>query len=94
MDTEKVFRPSKEVLSKPYWDATLAKLSAANKNSNDVYSSLKTARSLRNKALYTDITGLVDLVQLGIKKELKGAFGQESNEYRQVSGIKFTRPVK
>jgi len=49
------------------------------------------ARISRNKTLYLPVTGLYD-IQLEVKKYVKSVFGARSPEYKQISGMKFTRP--
>ena len=51
---------------------------------------VENARMERDEALYKEGTGIVDVAQLA-KNYVKGAFEAGSNEYKLVSGIKFTR---
>lgn len=51
---------------------------------------LSNARLARNKELYEENTGLVD-VAADVKSYIKSVFGAQSPEFRQVSGLKFTR---
>lgn len=75
----------------------LTTLAASMKTANDgigaILAPLEVARTTRNKALYTEKTGIVDLAQT-CKEYLKGAFGASSPEYKMVNSIKFTRPKK
>ena len=48
------------------------------------------ARSARDKILYAEGTGLVDIAQ-GVKTYVKSAFGATSDEYLSISGITFTK---
>lgn len=48
------------------------------------------ARISRNKILYLPVTGLYD-IQLEVKKYVKSVFGARSPEFKQISGIKFTK---
>lgn len=52
---------------------------------------LSNARLARNKELYEENTGLVD-VAADVKSYIKSVFGATSPEFRQVSGLRFTRP--
>ncbi len=52
---------------------------------------LSNGRIERNKILYFEKTGLVDLT-LEIKNYIKSVFGAGSPEFKQVAKIKFTRP--
>lgn len=52
---------------------------------------LSNARLARNKELYEENTGLVDLAA-DVKSYIKSVFGATSPEFKQVSGLLFTRP--
>jgi hypothetical protein len=52
---------------------------------------LSNARISRNSILYATGTGLVDIAG-EVKKYVKSVFGGTSPQYKQVSGLKFTRP--
>jgi hypothetical protein len=54
--------------------------------------SVITARTTRNRALYAADTGVVNIAQ-NSKVYVKAAFGATSAEYKSVSGIKFTKPA-
>ena len=49
------------------------------------------ARISRDNILYSENTGLVDTA-LDVKKYVKAIFGATSPQYKQISGIKFTKP--
>lgn len=51
---------------------------------------LSNARLARNKELYEENTGLVDLAA-DVKSYIKSVFGATSPEFKQVSGLLFTR---
>jgi len=68
----------------------LAELKAKNTGVINTYTAYSNARIDRNKVLYTDNTGLVDLA-LEVKKYVKSVFGAGSPQYKQVSGIKFKK---
>lgn len=53
----------------------------------------KLARIARNEALYTPLTGLVDIAA-DIKSYVKSVFGATSPYYKQISGIVFRKPSK
>jgi hypothetical protein len=48
------------------------------------------ARIARDKALYAETTGLADTA-LDVKTYVKSVFGASSPQYKQVSGLKFTK---
>jgi hypothetical protein len=52
---------------------------------------LSNARIVRNDILYKDLTGLVDIAS-DVKTYIKSVFGATSSQYKQVGGLKFTRP--
>jgi hypothetical protein len=52
---------------------------------------LSNARMARNDVLYKDLTGLVDIAS-DVKTYIKSVFGATSSQYKQVGGLKFTRP--
>ena len=52
---------------------------------------ISNARIARNTALYTNKTGLYDIAQ-EVKNYVKSVFGTTSPQYKQISGIKFTKP--
>ena len=51
---------------------------------------LSNARIYRNDVLYKDNTGLVDIT-VDVKTYIKSVFGATSPQYKQVSGLKFTK---
>lgn len=54
---------------------------------------LSNTRIERNNILYTPQTGLVNIAQT-VKRYVKSVFGQTSEEYKQVSGLRFVRVGK
>jgi hypothetical protein len=52
---------------------------------------LSTSRLARNQILYGENTGLVEIA-LSIKAYLKGVFGVTNPQFKQISGLKFTKP--
>ena len=51
---------------------------------------LSNARIARNDVLYKDVTGLYDIA-FDVKTYVKSVFGATSPQYKQVSGLKFTK---
>jgi hypothetical protein len=51
---------------------------------------LGTARNHRNQILYADTTGLVDVAH-DVKKYVRGALGQDSNEYKMIQKLEFKK---
>lgn len=93
MTTESAFRSQPEVLTKVFWDKLANDLQEKTQSVDDVYYALSAARQTRNDVLYTDRTGIIDIAVNGVKKELKGAFGAGSNEFKQASAIPFRKPA-
>ncbi|MFI5218803.1 MAG: hypothetical protein ACHQNT_04880 [Bacteroidia bacterium] len=75
--------------------ATLTILATAMKTANDnigtIIAPVGTLRITRDKALYEENTGMVDVAQ-DCKNYVKGLFGATAPETKTVTGIKFTRP--
>lgn len=76
---------------------TLQTLAANLANQNtaviNATTALSNARIARNHTLYDPKTGLYD-IQNEVKKYVKSVFGASSDEYKQISKIKFTKPRK
>ena len=66
-------------------------LQTANTNVINAEVAYSNARISRDNILYAENTGLVDTA-LDIKKYVKAIFGATSPQYKQISGIKFTKP--
>jgi hypothetical protein len=66
-------------------------MKAANDNIGIILAPVETARITRDKALYDDETGMID-VSASCKDYVQGLFGASSPEAKLVRGIKFTRP--
>ena len=66
-------------------------LQTANINVINAEVAYSNARISRDNVLYADNTGLVDVAS-DVKKYVKAIFGATSSQYKQVSGIKFTKP--
>lgn len=77
--------------------AALTAYSTALKNANTAVISATTpwsnARITRDEALYAEGTGLIALAAL-VKKYVKSIYGADSPQYKQISGLKFTTPLR
>lgn len=75
--------------------ATLQTKSTAMKTANTAVINktvpLSNDRGARDDVMYADSTGLVDAALL-VKKYVRAAFGADSTEYSQISGLQFSRP--
>lgn len=69
----------------------LENLKASNNSLITAEVQYNSARSLRDKVLYADLSGLVDIA-LSVKKYIKAIFGSKSKEYKQIANIAFQRP--
>lgn len=68
----------------------LADMRTKNTGAINALTPLSNARIARNTLLYTTGTGLVDIAG-EVKKYVKSVFGGTSPQYKQVSGLKFTK---
>ena len=69
----------------------LAALKTANTNVSNAYTAVSNSRIARDKTLYKEKTGLYD-VSGDVKNYVKSLFGATSQEFKQVSKIKLTKP--
>lgn len=90
LSAEPLYAPNETDLKVTALQTLLADLKAKNTAVINTYTAYSNARIDRNKILYTDNTGLVDLA-LEVKKYVKSVFGASSPQYKQVSGIKFKK---
>jgi hypothetical protein len=70
--------------------AKQASLVAKNNAVATAYANISNSRIARDKTLYDESTGLVDIA-LEVKKYIKSVFGASSPEYAQVKGIEFKK---
>jgi len=92
-DSEAKYNPSETELTTVNMNNYQQQMFTINQTVKDIYTPYSNAIIALNKTLYTPETGLVDLAYT-TKNYIKSAFGASSPEYKQVSGIKFTRPRK
>ena len=84
------YAPNEEDIKLPVLKALAVDLRAKNTACNNAKVAIDNARMARNRALYTPLTGLVD-VALDAKTYIKSLFGSTSPEYKQVAKIDFTK---
>lgn len=82
------YAPNEDDLSIAGLTALYNDLNAKNTAVLNARVTLKTARTSRDKILYTPLTGLVDLA-LDVKMYVKSLFGTTSPEARQISKLEF-----
>ena len=85
--------PNETELSTAALTTLLANMKVANTATISTNTVLSNARIERDKVLYKPETGLVDIVD-DVKKYVKSLFGASTPQYKQISGLKFTRPRK
>ena len=85
------YTPNETELTTTSLTAYLRELQTANTNVINAEVAYSNARISRNSVLYSENTGLVDIA-FDVKKYVKAIFGATSPQYKQISGIKFTKP--
>lgn len=84
------YTPNEAELSLAGLTSTHQNMRATNAAVVNAYAPLSNARIERNNILYAESTGLVDLAG-DVKSYIKSVFGGTSPQYKQVSGLKFTK---
>jgi len=87
---EPLYIPNESPLQIVQLNTYLTQLQTANTNVINTLTPWSNARVSRNNILYAPSTGLVD-VALESKKYIKSVFGASSPQYKQVSGLEFSR---
>jgi len=85
------FTPNEVDLQPASLMANYSNLKALNTAVVDAIIPLSNARIARDEILYRDTTGLCDVAG-EVKAYIKSVFGANSPQYKQVSGLRFTRP--
>ena len=85
------YTPNETELTTVSLNNYLIELQTANTNVINAEVAYSNARISRDQVLYADNTGLV-AIALDVKKYVKAIFGATSPQYKQISGIKFTKP--
>jgi hypothetical protein len=91
LTNEPLYAPNETDLKLTTLNSLLNQLKTTNTAVVNTTTPISNARIARNKTLYNLVTGLYD-IQLEVKKYVKSVFGATSPEYKQISGIKFTKP--
>lgn len=89
--SEPLYAPNETELQTATLTTLYNAMKAANDNIGTILAPVETARITRDKALYEEETGMVD-VSAACKDYVQGLFGATSPEAKLVRGIKFTRP--
>lgn len=88
--SEPTYTPNEVDLQVATLNALAANLATQNTAVINATTALSNARIARNHTLYDPNTGLYD-IQNEVKKYVKSVFGATSQEYKQISKIKFTK---
>jgi len=91
LTNEPLYAPNENDLKLAQLNTLLTSLKTTNTAVITATTPASNARISRNKILYLAVTGLYD-IQAEVKKYVKSVFGARSPEYKQISGIKFTKP--
>jgi hypothetical protein len=88
LESEESYNPNENELKIETLTAKQSELLERNNDVSIAHAVIRNARNARNKTLYEDNNGLVDIA-LEIKKYVKSAYGANSTEFKQVNAIKF-----
>ena len=91
--SEPTYVPNETPLKTVTVTTKIATLTTKNKAVATAFTKISNSRIKRDKTLYLEENGLVD-VAYEVKKYTKSVFGTSSPEYKLISGIKFKRPKK
>jgi hypothetical protein len=90
LTAEPKYLPNENELKVATLNTLLTDLRAKNTAVISATTALSNARIARDKTLYGETTGILDVAQ-DVKQYVKSLFGATSPQYKQVSGLKFTR---
>lgn len=85
------YKPNETELQITSLNTFLESLKTANLNLITAEVKYNNARSSRDKILYMEDSGLIDIA-LSVKKYVKAIFGTTSTEYKQIAGLQFKKP--
>lgn len=90
LTAEPKYLPNEAELKVSSLNTLLADLRAKNTAVINATTALSNARIARDKALYGEATGLLDVAQ-GVKLYVKSLFGTTSQQYKQLSALQFAK---
>lgn len=90
VSTEPSYAPNEADLKVTGLNATLTGLHAANTAVISAYTAYSNARIARNNTLYSPLTGLCEIAK-EVKMYVRSVFGTTSPQYKQISGLRFTK---
>lgn len=85
------FSPAEVDLTVAAMQTRSVAMKAANTAVINSVTTLSNNRISRDKVLYTDATSIFELAKL-VKLYVKSVYGADSPQYKQISGLKFTKP--
>ncbi len=91
LDEEPAYSPNETELQPATLTTLRNSMTNANQEVIDKATPLSNSRIDRNDVLYADDSGLCDLAD-PVKKYVKSVYGQTSEQYEQISGLKFRPP--
>ena len=91
LEEESSYTPNETDLQVATIDAKIADLTAKNTAVSTAYTNISNSRISRNETLYTSDNSIFETAS-EVKKYIKSVFGASSPQYKQVSGIKFSKP--
>lgn len=91
LTAEPKYLPNENELKVATLNTQIADMRAKNTSVVNTLTTVSNARINRDKLLYDKLTGMVDTA-MEVKQYVKSVFGAKSPQYKQVSGLKFTRP--
>jgi hypothetical protein len=90
LEQEASYTPNETDLQVATVQATIAKLKLKNKEVAKAYTSVSNARISRDEVLYQSENSIAETAA-EVKKYVKSVFGATSPQFKQISGIKFTK---
>jgi hypothetical protein len=91
LEEEPSYTPNEAELQVATINAKIADLIAKNTAVATAYTNISNSRISRNETLYTSNISIFETAS-EVKKYIKSVFGASSPQYKQVSGIKFSKP--
>ena len=90
LSSQTAYTPNEADLKVTALTTLIADMRTKNTAAINAYTPLSNTRIARNNLLYTTGTGLVDIAG-EVKKYVKSVYGATSPQFKQVSGLKFTK---
>ena len=91
LESEVSYIPNESDLRTVTLNDRLTLLNQTNQAISSAYTAVDNSRIERNNTLYNEETGLVTTAN-EVKKYVKSVYGASSPQYKQISGIKITKP--